>query len=63
VDIARREAMRRRLVDRVEILRYVIHGTLHLLGYDDATPAQRRRMRGLENAVLKDVRSFRSRRT
>ena len=28
-----------------ELLRYVIHGTLHLVGYDDATPRQRAAMR------------------
>src|SRR5690606_15544557 len=52
VDTARREAKRRGLPVRDEILRYVIHGALHLLGYDDATPGGRRGMRRRENAIL-----------
>lgn len=35
-----------------EILRYVAHGILHLLGRDDRTNAQRERMRLLENELL-----------
>ena len=35
-----------------ELLRYVIHGTLHLLGYEDDTTGGRRRMRRAENRVL-----------
>ena len=37
-----------------ELLRYAIHGTLHLVGYDDHTPAGRRRMRREENRILSD---------
>lgn len=35
-----------------EAFRYVLHGTLHLLGYDDATPADKAKMRALENRYL-----------
>ena len=35
-----------------EAHRYVVHGLLHLLGYDDATPAGRARMRRLEDHYL-----------
>ncbi len=38
-----------------EALRYVAHGLLHLIGYDDADAAGRRRMRRLEDRYLKDV--------
>lgn len=31
-----------------ELLRYVIHGLLHLAGYDDLEPAKRRRMKSAE---------------
>ena len=31
-----------------ELLRYVIHGALHLAGYDDLSPAPRRRMKQAE---------------
>lgn len=35
-----------------ELLRYVIHGTLHLVGYDDTTPRKRAVMRKMENKYL-----------
>ena len=37
-----------------ELLRYVIHGTLHLVGYDDATPRKRAVMRKKEREYLAD---------
>lgn len=54
-ETARRQADRRSLAPREELLRYVIHGVLHLLGFDDATPAQRRSMRQREDRVLLDI--------
>jgi probable rRNA maturation factor len=38
-----------------ELLLYVIHGALHLVGYDDATPADRRAMRRRERELLAAV--------
>jgi len=35
-----------------ELLLYVIHGTLHLVGHDDATPRQRAAMRRMERQFL-----------
>lgn len=35
-----------------EARRYVVHGLLHLLGYDDATPDQKAAMHALENRYL-----------
>jgi probable rRNA maturation factor len=35
-----------------ELALYVVHGILHLCGYDDRTSAQRRAMRAAETAVL-----------
>ncbi|MBF0330574.1 MAG: rRNA maturation RNase YbeY [Candidatus Omnitrophica bacterium] len=35
-----------------EICRYIAHGLLHLIGYDDATDAQRRRMSKKEDMLL-----------
>jgi probable rRNA maturation factor len=35
-----------------ELLRYVIHGTLHLVGYDDITPPLRKRMQNKEQVYL-----------
>jgi probable rRNA maturation factor len=38
---------------QVELMRYVIHGVLHLLGHDDQAPAARRRMKAAENRALR----------
>lgn len=35
-----------------ELLLYIIHGTLHLVGHDDHDPAARAKMRAAESAVL-----------
>jgi probable rRNA maturation factor len=40
---------------RDELLLYVIHGTLHLVGYDDRTPPQRAEMRRRESEVLQEL--------
>lgn len=36
-----------------ELVRYVIHGLLHLHGYDDLIPAARRKMKREENRLLR----------
>ena len=36
-----------------EINRYIVHGLLHLQGYDDIDPAKRRIMKRRENALMK----------
>ena len=40
---------------RQELAYYVIHGLLHLTGYDDRDPADRRAMRSRERAVMRAV--------
>lgn len=40
-----------------EVVRYSIHGLLHLRGLDDQEPAARRLMKREENRLLKDVSS------
>ena len=44
VDTARREASSRNVSLISAVLLYCVHGTLHLLGYDDHEPEERRRM-------------------
>ena len=51
-ETARRSARRLGLSERQETLRYVIHGALHLAGWDDQTAGERRRMRREEDRVL-----------
>jgi probable rRNA maturation factor len=38
-----------------ELLHYVIHGTLHLVGYDDTTPSKRTVMRRRERKYLRKM--------
>lgn len=39
---------------RSQLMRVIIHGVLHLLGYDHAEPAETKRMFGLQERVLAD---------
>jgi len=38
-----------------EVVRYVAHGILHLCGYDDRTPAARRRMKRVEDRLMRQL--------
>ena len=51
-DQAIANARRFHTTPRRELARYVIHGILHLHGFDDRTAAQRRRMRAAERRRL-----------
>jgi probable rRNA maturation factor len=52
VECAVRVARERRLPAGRELALYVVHGTLHLCGYDDREPKARAHMRAAEAAVL-----------
>jgi probable rRNA maturation factor len=52
LDQARRQAREYGVSFRQEIFRLVIHGTLHLLGYDDKTRMGKERMTRRENTYL-----------
>jgi probable rRNA maturation factor len=51
-DTAKNCAARYKSTPEDELLRYVIHGTLHLVGYDDLTPRDRAVMRKQERKYL-----------
>jgi rRNA maturation RNase YbeY len=53
VDDAVASAPRYRVTWQLELARYLVHGMLHLRGYDDRRPAARREMKKEENRVLK----------
>lgn len=53
VETAERNAKRYRQTLESELIRLAIHGTLHLLGYDDNTQQQRKLMRRKEGKYLK----------
>jgi len=52
VDRAQVQARERGLDVQLELERLAVHGTLHLLGYRDATPGERARMRRREDRYL-----------
>jgi probable rRNA maturation factor len=56
-DLAVRQARRLRTGPQRELLLYVLHGLLHLIGYDDATPAQAARMHAREDRLLEEFLS------
>ena len=41
-----------------EILRVMIHGVLHLLGYDDKSKGEREKMKRMEDLFLEDFEKF-----
>jgi rRNA maturation RNase YbeY len=49
---ARVQSRRFRTTWQSELIRYIVHGLLHLCGYDDRTPTKRRRMKSRENRLL-----------
>jgi len=51
--VAQDEAAARGVPAEDELALYVLHGMLHLLGYDDHTPAARRKMYAREAELLK----------
>lgn len=55
IDTVKKNAIYYNISLRSEILRVIIHGVLHLTGYDDITEKQREKMRGLEDMWLKMV--------
>ena len=38
-----------------ELVRYVVHGILHLLGYDDRTAQLRKRMKRVEDQLVREL--------
>ena len=55
LDTAARQAKRGRRSLDDEVLRLLIHGTLHLVGHDHEEAGEARRMRGEERRLLREV--------
>jgi probable rRNA maturation factor len=53
IDEAGRQARQFRVAWQSELVRYLVHGVLHLVGYDDLTSAGRRVMKREENRLLR----------
>ena len=52
VEMAIQQARRFRTSWPSELTRYMIHGVLHLLGFEDSRPADRQQMKGVESRTL-----------
>lgn len=55
LDEAVAQARQFRTTWQSELIRYAIHGLLHLIGFDDTTPAKRRRMKRQEDRWLRQI--------
>jgi len=55
VETASREAKRRGHALVAELALYAVHGTLHLLGYDDRAEADAKRMHAVEDEILETI--------
>jgi probable rRNA maturation factor len=55
VDEALLQARKFKTAWQPEIVRYVVHGVLHLLGHDDSQPAARRKMKREETRLLRGL--------
>ena len=55
IDDAKTQAREFRTSWQSELARYVIHGVLHLRGFDDIQPGDRRKMKREENRLLKKI--------
>ena len=51
-ELALHQAMVSRGDPHAELLLYLVHGLLHLIGYDDRTPQDAKRMHGREDELL-----------
>jgi probable rRNA maturation factor len=59
-DRAREEARDRGISPAEELCRYVVHGCLHLLGWDDRTPEERAAMHARQEEILEGYLAGRS---
>ena len=55
MDEALRQAERYRTSGFSEVVRYAVHGVLHLTGFDDKTPTGRRIMKRRENRLMEKL--------
>jgi probable rRNA maturation factor len=55
IDVAVTQATEFQTSWQAEVIRYVVHGILHLLGFDDLQPALRRKMKREENRLVRQL--------
>lgn len=54
-DFARCYAVEHKIPFREELSRYLVHGTLHLLGYDDRKPSDYKKMHKRQEQILNKI--------
>ncbi len=55
VDTAKTMAKELGIPFKEEVARYLVHGTLHLLGYDDKRPADFKKIHSRQEKILKQI--------
>ncbi len=55
LDDAVKQARSFRTTWQAELVRYIVHGILHLLGHDDLSPQARKVMKREENRIVKEL--------
>lgn len=55
LDRAKEQALQYAVAIQNELARLIIHGCLHLAGYDDHQPEDRKKMKLVENKMVQDV--------
>ncbi len=55
MDVALAQAREFKSTWQSEVVRYLIHGVLHLLGHDDLSPGPRRKMKRAENRLVRQL--------
>ena len=53
-EMAKESARRLKITAQAEVMNYIIHGLLHILGYDDDTSKKRHKMHNFQRAILED---------
>ncbi len=57
-DVAKENAEIYKVKYKDELRRLIIHGILHLIGYDDVTPAKRKKMKQIEDLLVKRTKKL-----
>lgn len=55
VDVAEKQAKEFETTWRLELVRYVVHGILHLIGHDDLNPVARKKMKRVEGRLVRKL--------
>lgn len=57
-DAAKRQAKQYKVSEKEELARLITHGALHLLGFEDKTPANKKKMKLAEDRIVKCLKNL-----